>query len=120
MALNIVLVDDDPDILDVLSELIELLDQEAIRVNSGQECLDKCKEGKVDIVITDLDMPDIDGLNLSKEIKKINTEVEVYLLSGYSSILSEKELADSGIRKVLAKPFTVEDIQEIIESKLND
>jgi len=113
MSHKVLLIDDEKDILFVLSEFLELLDQQVFQASSGQEAREICARELPDIIITDYEMPDVNGFDLAKQLKLINPEVQIYLLSGYARILTEDKLAESGITRVLDKPFKIEEIQEI-------
>jgi len=113
MKNRVLLVDDETDILYVLSEFLEMFDQQVYQASSGKQALDLCAKETLDIVITDYEMPDINGFDLAKKLIAIQPELKIYLLSGYAKVLSEDVLKGTGIIKVLDKPFKIEEIQEI-------
>lgn len=113
MKHKVLLVDDEKDILYVLAEFLELLDQQVYQAGSGKEAKDICTAEEIDIVITDYEMPDINGFELAKQLRLIRPTLDIYLLSGYARIMTQENLQKSGIKKVLDKPFKIEEIQEI-------
>lgn len=119
MALNILLVDDEPDILFVLVEFVSVLEQNVFSASCGDEAVKICEENSIDILISDLEMPDISGLELIKKLRKTQPDMDAYLMSGYSQVLSEEDQKLSGIEEVFEKPFQIEKIIEIIEKREN-
>ena len=111
---NVLLVDDEPDVLGILNELLELMGQTVFTATCGAEAIEVCKNDDIEIVVTDYEMPDINGFELAKEINKIKSGIDIYLLSGYAKMLTKEQLADAGIKRVLGKPFKMEDIQSIL------
>ena len=108
------MIDDEPDVLSVLNELLELMGQTVFTAACGDEAIEICKNNDIEIVITDYEMPDINGFELAKKINKIRAGIDIYLLSGYAKMLTEEQLADAGIKRVLDKPFKMEDIQSVL------
>ena len=111
---NVLLIDDEPDVLSILNELLELMEQTVFTATCGDEAIEICKSNDIEIVITDYEMPDINGFELAKKINNIKSGIDIYLLSGYAKMLTKEQLAEAGIKRVLDKPFKMEDIQSIL------
>ncbi len=114
MSKKILIIDDQPDILEVLREILELLGHEVTSEASGS-----CLNGKIDIsefdlVITDYQMPDMTGVEIAKKIKRSAPEKNVYIISGYHQLLSEQKMAECGIKGVLNKPFDLDQLKRIL------
>ena len=114
MSKKILLIDDEKDILSVLKEFLELIGHEVYASNSGIEAMDILKDQLVDIVITDYEMPDINGIDLAKKIFDKYPSMKIFLLSGYYDFLTDDILKTSGIIKFIDKPFKIEYIENII------
>lgn len=78
---RILLVDDDPDQLLLLSAFLERENFEVVTVDTAKNGLNTLHETQVDIVITDISMPEMDGLEFSSELKKRHKEVPIILLT---------------------------------------
>ena len=103
---KILLVDDDPDLRDVLCILLESNGFEVQVAASGQEALTLFDASKIDIVLTDVKMPGMDGIELCKRLKAIAPDLNIYFMSGFSSLTADTARA-LGANGVFAKPFEV-------------
>jgi DNA-binding response OmpR family regulator len=110
---NVLIVDDEKT---VCSSCKKILTQEGYMVDvalSGEEALNKVKGNGFDVVITDWKMPEMDGLELARRIKKENPNIAVILITGYPSIETSIEAIRSGISDYVPKPFTPEELSEV-------
>ena len=95
----------------------KILTQEGYTVDvalSGQEALNKVKANGFDVVITDWKMPKIDGLDLARRIKTENASIAVILITGYPSLETSIEAIRSGISDYVPKPFTPEELSDVM------
>jgi two-component system response regulator FlrC len=109
-SLRILIVEDERDVLDMLEEVLTGEGHTVITALDGKAGLDCFQRQPVDIVLTDLNMPGISGLEMASRIKKINPSVPVMLLTGWDVGLDTAELAAKGIDCFIKKPFTIADI----------
>lgn len=107
---KILLVDDEPRILLLLQSLLKTNGYEVVTARDGEGALAAVREGGVDIVITDLRMTPMDGLQLFHEIKKLHASMPVILLTAYASVETAIEAIRDGVFDYLTKPFKVDDI----------
>ena len=122
--INILYVEDD----ETISEQFETLFRKVFRhidvVHDGKEGLQRYKESVYDIVITDIEMPNMNGIELIKEIKKINQNQLIVVTSAYNDAKYLQELIESGVEKFLLKPFDMSrlfsDISRIISTIYNE
>ena len=114
--LKIAVAEDEPDIRKTFVWLLERLGHEVVcAASNGEELVDKCKLGNVDLVFVDLDMPVMDGLAAAEHIK--TRGIPVILVSGHPDVehvVLEHEPVDGR----LLKPITVEALQESIKLAL--
>ncbi len=115
---NILLVDDDKNFLRVLTYHIQEFGFRASPASSAREALERITEEKVDLVITDLKMPEMDGLQLLAEIRKLDTELPVIVLTAHGSIDKAVEAIKGGAFDFLTKPFEKEEIRQSIANAL--
>ena len=113
-SLNIMVVDDDEHIRGVLSDMLTLIGQESHRFPSAQKALDAFEAGKYDLVITDLGMPGMTGLELTTRLKKIQPDIPVALVTGWGAQLAEDDILSKGIFEIVPKPFHLEDIRSLV------
>jgi DNA-binding NtrC family response regulator len=110
-----ILVIDDEDI--VGTRLKPALEKEGYYVEIFTESIlakARIYEFKFDIVVTDLKMANISGLELFNIIKKISPSTEVILISGFATMEIAKQALREGVRDVIAKPFKISKIKELI------
>jgi PAS domain S-box-containing protein len=118
--LRILLVDDDEDFLDLLSKMLEALGNQAIIARNGEEALYKFRRGLFDLVITDLGMPKMNGLQVAEAIHNIAPRKPVILITGWADTFNEIQMEKAGISTVLRKPITIEILQEVISKAVED
>jgi CheY-like chemotaxis protein len=76
-------------------------------------------EHRFDLVITDLTMPKMTGIELSAKLHSINPDVPVILCTGFSAAISQEKLAQAGIREVIMKPIISSELANTIDKVLN-
>ena len=87
---------------------------EVIIANNGREALNLLKKNKIDLVISDIRMPDINGLDLLVKIKKEYPQTKVIIMTAYGSSDVQKEANRRGSLYYVEKPFEISDIRKII------
>jgi CheY-like chemotaxis protein len=115
---KILLVDDEKDFLDSWKKLLESADYDVKIASSGKEAIELVKQERPDIVITDLVMPGMDGVEVCKAVKKLYPDVIVVYISGYPVEL-EKNLMNfiraGGKEMYLRKPLHKEELFEAVD-----
>ncbi len=107
---SILIVDDEPNYLIVLSELMREEGFEVYTAPGGKEALEVVREVDLDLAISDMQMPEMDGLQLLAEIKKINAELPVIIVTAYAEIEKAVTAMQSGAFSYLAKPFSNDEL----------
>ena len=90
-----------------------------LTANGGAEALQIIKNQKVDLVTLDLRMPGISGIDVLKEIKKINPDVEVIIVTGFGTLTAAVEAMRYGAMDFLSKPFNVAEILSIVSKSMD-
>jgi len=108
-------VDDEENIREVLSNYLESLGYEVLTATDGQNALDKFEAGSFDLIVSDLLMPAIDGLELLKQIREKDKDVIFLMITGYPSIETAVEAIKKGAYDYITKPFHMEDVKLRIE-----
>ncbi len=121
---RILVMDDVPDILDIMEDALELLGYEGEFASTGEEALEKYKqsyqEGRAyDAVILDLTVPGgMGGKETATEILKINSQAKIIVSSGYSQDPIMGNFRSYGFCGVLAKPYTMEEVGRVLDEIL--
>ena len=108
---QILVVDDDPVVLDILFQYMKMIELEAVCVNSGERALEEFKKGGFDIVISDIKMANMGGLELLSEIKRIDYDIPFIIITGYPTIETVIEAMKNGATDYLVKPFQFDEIK---------
>jgi CheY-like chemotaxis protein len=118
MAKAVLIVDDNPNMSTLLAEMLEVFDYESVRASDGSEALEELEKGNFSMVITDMRMPNMTGLELLEKVKEKYPKLPVVLISGYS--VDENTVDGGGFKPdgFLAKPFMMSDIEKLLNSLL--
>jgi len=106
----ILVVDDSPDTLEVLQRNLESKGYRLFTAPGAVEAIKILESTPLDLVITDLKMPEVNGLSLVRHIQENFRDTEVMMITGYPSIEGAVEAVKSGAEEYLAKPFTEEEL----------
>jgi DNA-binding NtrC family response regulator len=115
MSEKVLLVDDEKDFLDVMSERIEARGMDVTTADSAEKALKDVESGGFDAIILDLMMPGMDGLETLKAIKKKNPDLQVILLTGHATVEKGIEAMKLGAMDFLEKPADLNKLTEIIK-----
>jgi len=111
MEKGILIVDDEKDIRQLLYQALTQMGGYRVEVaKDGEEALQKIENSKFDLVLTDMRMPKMDGLQLVKEISKKRPEIATVVMSGHGSIDAALEAVRRGASDFLSKPFNLPEI----------
>lgn len=119
---HILVVDDEPKLAFFLGKALESSNQEC-RVNvanSGEQALEIAAKSPVDLLITDLRMPGINGLELMRQIRKHNRAARLILMTAFGSADVEEAVLDLQVSRYLTKPFQLSDLLTATRQILND
>ncbi len=112
---KILLVEDETNIAKLLKSAIGEYFYSFTIAKDGKEGLEKFKKIKPDIIITDIMMPKLDGLSMTKQIREENEEIPVIVLSAFSEKEKLLKAIDIGITKYFIKPFDPEELLEYLK-----
>lgn len=118
-AFSVLIVDDEPAQLSLISEFIKTTGMAIETSSNGKEALKKSKNKNFDIILTDIQMPEMDGFELLRSIKKepSTAQIPVVALSGKSDI-APRQYLEKGFSGSLLKPYSSQKLLEILENIL--
>jgi DNA-binding NtrC family response regulator len=118
---NVLIVDDDEEVRQLYSDIVELIGFTPKAVADGMTALQQLKANNFSLVILDMRIPDMSGLETFKGIRQFDTDVPVVLTTGYGMDENVKEALSMGALLCLEKPFNVvramKTLREIIEKE---
>ena len=115
---KILVVDDEPSLRDVLSIMLKRTGYEVTSVADGEEAVELLQKELFDLVITDLRMPKVGGMEVLKAVKSASPETVVLVITAFASADSAIEAMKQGAYDYLTKPFQVDEVQLIIRNAL--
>ncbi|MFQ5349723.1 MAG: sigma-54-dependent transcriptional regulator, partial [Thermoanaerobaculia bacterium] len=118
MSQRILVVDDEQSMQDFLRLLLESAGYEVTMASSMKEGEDRFREGGIDLVLSDIIMPDGTGLELLKAIKDLDARASVIMMTAYASTKTAIEAMKLGAYDYVSKPFDVDELQLLVQKAL--
>lgn len=112
--LSILVIDDEPSVRETLADMLEMLNHTVEIAESGQEALKKIAVSDFDLVFTDLAMPEMDGWETAREIRKRLPEMNIVLVTGYGSGTEPPPGEDHLVNGIIGKPFDFDQVTQVI------
>jgi two-component system response regulator (stage 0 sporulation protein F) len=117
-AAHILVVDDEKDTCLLLGQVLEKEGYIVDSANSGVEALNILKNKKISLVITDLKMPEMDGLALIREARKLKTKTKFIMMTAFGEIETYLDAINIGAFDYLNKPMEINDIRKAVKKAL--
>jgi PAS domain S-box-containing protein len=117
---TVLVVDDEPALTRMFERLLRRLNYQPRTCNSPREAIRQVRENPrgFALAITDLTMPEINGLEVSRQFRALRSDLPVLLMTGFNASLKEETLAEAGICKLLDKPVSLASLAETIHAAL--
>jgi len=113
---SVLIVDDNVAMSKTLSDILRMIGFNIHVAESGEEGIEKVKERSFDIILMDVKLPRMNGIDASKEIKKISPNTMVIIMTAYTTEGLIKEAKNEGAFSILHKPFEINDMLTMMES----
>ena len=118
---KIMIVDNEPDIVDLTRTVLELGGYTVVSSFSGEECLRKLEHEQVDLILLDIMMPGLSGWDVFNRIKKKNPSIKVVFMSVLEISDKRKQvLLDEGLAEYIMKPFNKDSLLETVDQILSE
>jgi len=115
---SILVVDDELLIRDLLYDFFEGQGWSISVADNGEKALEILNTKEVDILLADIKMPDMDGMELTAEVRKSHPEIPVVLMTGYPSVDSAVAALRQKVADYIIKPFNINQLFKVIESQV--
>jgi len=112
--LEILLLDDEAIVGNRLGPALEKVGYDVEVFEDPKKALNRIDEKEFDIVITDIMMADINGIQVLEEVQKKSDKTKVIIITGYATIALAREAMDKGAFDMIAKPFTPNDLRSVV------
>ena len=112
---SVLSVDDDEEMIGLLQEVVSQLGHDSVTAVDGVDALEKLGEREFDIIITDIGMPRMNGIELTKRIKTDFEDIDVVVVTGYQEEYKYTDVIEIGASDFISKPFNINEL----EAKIN-
>jgi len=115
---RILIVEDDPKMNQGLLHILSTQGYEAQSVHAGEKALEKIKETQYDLIITDLKLPGIDGMELLKAVKAYDPAILLLMITAYGTVDTAVAAMKHGAEDYILKPFDMEELRLVVKKTL--
>jgi DNA-binding NtrC family response regulator len=115
---SVMILDDEPIVCERLRSTLEKLNLDLETFTDPNEALKRFSEKKLDVLITDLKMKEIDGIEVLKLVKKVSPETKVIIITGFATVEKAKEALKIGAYDFIAKPFRLSQLRDLVVTAL--
>lgn len=111
---QVLILDDEPIVCKRLKPAFQRAGYEVETFTEGQAALARVEEKKFDLIVTDLKMEGLDGLQFLGRVKEVNPKTDFIVITGFATLETAKESFRKGAYDFLAKPFKLSDLMDIV------
>ena len=113
---KVLIVDDEAEIVDFLENFLKRFKIESDKAYNGKDAISAYQKGKPDWVLLDIKMPDMDGLEVLKELQKTESDPKVIMITGREDKESQNKAKKLGAKDYIIKPIDLEDLHQKINT----
>lgn len=117
---SILVVDDELLIRDLLYDFFSAQGWDISVAENGGKALEILRQRQVDLVLTDIKMPEMDGLTLASEVRDNHPDIPVVVMTGYPSVDTAVTALRTKVADYIIKPFNINQLFKILEAQLRD
>jgi two-component system, OmpR family, response regulator VanR len=111
---NILIIEDDIETLEIMIELFESEFSNVLRATNGYEAFETFKNNKIDVILCDINIPKLNGLDTINKIRKTDYSIPIIVISAYSDSDNLLKASNSNIQGYITKPLTLDKIEDIL------
>jgi len=111
---RVLIADDDPSLRKMLSRLLKRASFDVVEADSGRDALAQVAEKRFDVILSDIHMPDGDGLELLRSVRRVDLDIPVILMSGKPDVETAATALEFGAFRYLTKPLGTETIEKLV------
>lgn len=114
--MRVLIVDDAPYMIKAIRDILEAYKHEVFEASNGEEALLRYSELRPDIVLMDILMPTLDGVNATRKILEQDSGANIIVITAVGKSGLEKDCIDAGAKKFIVKPFKIKELIKSIEA----
>jgi len=111
---TVLVVDDDPDMLETCARILQRAGYDCLTATGGREALDLLRSRRLDVILADWRMPEMDGLTLLANARRLAPGIPTVIVTAYASADSARRAREAGAAAYLAKPFGVGELRDVV------
>ena len=112
---KILIVDDEPSMRAALAESLQICGYKVETAQDGEDALEKFRSGSYEVVITDMRMPRVSGMEVLRGIKKLSPATPVIVITAYGTVNTAVEAMRAGAFDFIMKPFSLEHLEAVVK-----
>ncbi|PYE31013.1 two-component system response regulator FlrC [Idiomarina fontislapidosi] len=112
---TVLVVEDDAALREAITDTLELANYQCLHADSGESALLKLKKHKVDLVVSDVQMPGMNGLQLLRNIKHLQINVPIVMMTAYAKVDDAVVAMREGAIDYLSKPFSIDELTHLVQ-----
>jgi DNA-binding NtrC family response regulator len=120
VPLNILVVDDELGFRDVLRMELSRCGMNVETAETGKEGVERMEKKKFDVVITDITMPEMDGLKLLEQVKRIHPQTEVIVVTGFGAVETAVYAMRQGAFDFVLKPYDIDQLMNLVRKAADE
>jgi DNA-binding NtrC family response regulator len=117
---TVLIVDDDAVILEMLRSYFSREGFECSVAENGRAAFNILQATSFDLLLTDMVMPEMDGIELTEKAKKLYPYMPVVIMTGYNGSFSEESADEAGVADYIIKPFSLDELEEKVKKAITD
>ncbi len=118
-SVNILVAEDNPAVREFIVRSLNSVGHKITSVADGQQALDTLAKEKFEVLVTDIVMPNVDGIALALKAVRLFPDLRIVMISGYAQERMRAHNLDALVHRIIAKPFSLEEICEAVKDALS-
>lgn len=117
---RILVIDDEPTIRFLLKEILAEWGYELVEASRALRGIEIIKQGGIDLVLLDIQLPQMNGLEAIQKIREVNEKVPVFILTAFHNLRDVVNMLDVSIQEFIPKPFDIDELHDKIKNRLGE
>jgi DNA-binding NtrC family response regulator len=120
MNRSLLIVDDEKLVRWTLQQSMDKENYKIVLASNGTDAAEEIQKEHFDVIITDLLMPGMDGIEVARKAKEIHPDTKIVMMTAFGSVLNREKAAEAGVSHFLDKPFSVDEVKSVVSQLLSE